>query len=814
MSNIPENRHRESRRRRRPALACQSCRRSKIRCDRKQPCSACARSRHKICVFGSFSDATLPGSGTGIRSSRTLTLTSPEQSEHTDTETTPVSSNTTGARTRDNISRSDKSDSDAPLNLDGLINRIFDLERRLEETSTTTRTTTTAATTQEPLALEKNPRQGQGANDAEGTIDNFLAVDVNLISRGVVSKTRYFGQSHWMNYVIHFRPLFDLFEQQSKDAKSEAVAIINRCKSMARKIKEDRNPGIITKFGTHIPTSRDVADKLVDGYLRTTEAIFRVLHIPTFKRQYEEFWPAASLDKTDMSFIILLQLVMAIGATVYDGTFTMRKSAVQWVTEGQYWILGPSSKGRLTIPGLQIMVLLSIARETASVGQDLVWIQVGSLLRSALYMGLHRDPGRLPKMSRLEAEMRRRLWNTILEIELKSSMDAGGYPNAAIDMADTKPPADVDDVDLLREEDTDEVEVEIEKGEKFTDMTIPLLFRESFRDRLAIYQMLNATPFRGTYDDTIRLHRNFASAFKNLITKLRTFNNNNNTTSSSSSSSSSSSTRHPTSFQCRLVEIMARRCLMSLHLPYLGPSTKDPALFAFSRAQIIEMSTKIYILIFPSATLYTTGPIISPQSELLSLSSEDDDLARLAICGAGFWRLLGCQPSMMATLELHMAAREEEGLGLGLPFFRSDLLSILRHSLSYYLSRIEAGETNVKGYLFNTALAGHVQAAMEGRSGQQVLEPVLSAAIKTERICYDILKRQAAAAAVLDDDGDGEGEGEGEGEGGNGEEGGPFDWDFMAVDGGWDDPVAMRSFFEASGVDSLFGVNGGFDFVM
>jgi hypothetical protein len=545
-----------------------------------------------------------------------------------------------------------------------------------------------------------------------------------------------------------------VFEYQSQDAKSEAMAVLKRCKALARTIKAQRSPGIITKFGTNIPP-RDVADKLVDAYLRTIETVFRVLHVPSFKTAYEQFW--ATPDAVGMPFIIQLQLVMAIGCTIYDDFFSMRKSAVRWVTEAQYWMLGPPAKGKLTITGLQIMVLLTLARESASMGGDLVWIHVGSLLRSALYMGLHRDPCRLPKMSRLDAEIRRRLWNTIMELELKTSIDAGGFPTISPDMSDTRAPANLDDVDLT-EEDT---EANSKQDDRFTDMTIALALRDSFRERLAIYQMLNATPTRGTYDDTIHLHRRFLTTLKSLTAKLKGY---------------TSSERQPTSFQRRFVELMMRRCLMSLHLPYLGRGLEDPA-FAFSRKQVTETAFKMYCLLFPSAASDSTRPLVLSGENLETLSTEGDDLARFAICGAGFWRLLASQPSMIAALELQASTREDEGLGP--PTVRPDVLNILRHSLPYYLTRIKAGETNVKGYLFTTALAGYVQGLIQGRAGSELLEPVLSAAIKTEKICFELLKQQVASiedadAGTIDDQ---------------------FDWNsLMAMDGDWEDDAVSSTF--------------------
>ncbi|KAI3319531.1 hypothetical protein HD806DRAFT_262489 [Xylariaceae sp. AK1471] len=745
-------------RRRRPALACVSCRKSKIRCDRQYPCGACVRSRHKTCVFDT------PRSATSRRSG--IASVSADVDSHSDLGPVTPASSTLTPHLHDHekvqaptLRDTELVDADAPLlDVDKVLNRLFELERRVDE----------SAAAREPP--EKNARRS--ARHEEQTIESYLAADIHPMSRGVMSKTRYFGQSHWMNGIIHFKSLLEVFEHQSKDAKSEAMEVLNKCKALARTIKAQRCPDIITKFGTNIPP-RDVADKLVDAYLRTLETVFRVIHVPSFKSDYEKFW--ATPDTVGMPFIIQLQLVMAIGCTIYDESFSMRKSAIQWVTEAQYWILGPPLKGKLTITGLQIMVLLTLARETASVGGDLVWIHVGSLLRSAFYMGLHRDPSRLPRMSRLDTEIRRRLWNTILELELKTSIDAGGFPAISPDMSDTRAPADLDDMDLME----DDIEATTKEGDRFTDMTMALALRDSFRERLAIYQMLNATPFRGTYDDTILLHGRFMTAFKSLTTKLKRY---------------TSSERQPTSFQRRFVEVMTRRCLMSLHLPYLGPGLKDPA-FAFSRKQVTEAAFKMYCLLFPSAALDSTYPLIPSGEELEILSTEGDDLARFAICAAGFWRLLAGQPAMMAILELQTMLQEDEGLGPST--LRPDILNILRHSLPYYISRIKAGETNIKGYLFTMALAGHVQALMEGRTGPELLEPILSAAIKTEKICFDLLKQQVVSTENTDE--------------GTGDD--QFDWDsLMTMNGGWGDNAAMGSFFNVSSVDSFLDTTGGLVF--
>jgi hypothetical protein len=56
-------------------------------------------------------------------------------------------------------------------------------------------------------------------------------------------------------------------------------------------------------------------------------------------------------------------------------------------------------KNRLSISGLQVQCLLILARHTLSVGGDLIWIAMGSLVRSAMQMGLHHDPKHFTNMS-------------------------------------------------------------------------------------------------------------------------------------------------------------------------------------------------------------------------------------------------------------------------------------------------------------------------------------------------------------------------------------------------------------------------------
>lgn len=72
---------------------------------------------------------------------------------------------------------------------------------------------------------------------------------------------------------------------------------------------------------------KDVADKPVSCYLRTTETVHRILHVPTLRRDYEALW----VSDTEPD-------------TVFDEQFSLRASVIQWVYKAQTWFSEPEFK--------------------------------------------------------------------------------------------------------------------------------------------------------------------------------------------------------------------------------------------------------------------------------------------------------------------------------------------------------------------------------------------------------------------------------------------------------------------------------------
>jgi hypothetical protein len=146
-----------------------------------------------------------------------------------------------------------------------------------------------------------------------------------------------------------------------------------------------------------------------------------------------------------------------------------------WVQAAENSFTAPYTKSRLDMAGLQIQILLSLSRRVCSLEGDLVWIAAGSLLRTAVFFGLHRDPSHFSKISLFHGGMRRRLWATVLEITVQSNLDVGMPPMISVHDYDTKMPANIDDEDIVEESTALDEKPLIE----FTQSSIQVVFVET-----------------------------------------------------------------------------------------------------------------------------------------------------------------------------------------------------------------------------------------------------------------------------------------------------------------------------------------------
>lgn len=580
----------------------------------------------------------------------------------------------------------------------------------------------------------------------------------------------------------------DLFVQL-KANDGEFWYMMDSCKKLGRVIKEKRtSPLSSLELGRRIP-SRDIADALVDIYLRNFEGVLRILHVPTFRAEYERYWAAEGGERTTPSsssnygsssqpdsFIIQLQLVMAIGSAVQDDTFSLRALASQWFHEAQLWLMLPPEKSRLTVAGIQVLCLVTLARSVCSVGAEFAWITSGELIRKAMYMGLHLDPRKLqPAMSNYRVEMRRRLWVTVMELNLQSSFDAGGPALITPTDYDVLPPANLDDEELEDEPSGEagqspaDSDTTTTDGVKVTQMSIPLELLRSFPLRLALLNHVNGDRGENDYQKTLYFNSSLTKLCRTLsqnLPKLVRAQKDKATTTTTSSSTKIND------FQINLAELLVYRCFTTLHQPFVLRSLDDPRLY-FSRKMYLDGAIKIATI----CDLAGPGRASGPGGE--GPGAGASDFQKLMTTGGGIFRniLLQAIPGIIFELTVSTGGHDDGGIrnssgegggrgggggGGGLGYFHSvgdhNLHGMVDASVRWMARRMKAGETNIKGYLASGVGRRHVAALEAGMDRDGVKAACRSAASEILRECYQILKEVAAREGIQVDDSHGPGE--------------------------------------------------------
>ena len=495
-------------------------------------------------------------------------------------------------------------------------------------------------------------------------------------------------------------------ETQLQGERPAAVVSVEKCKRLARVIKIQRAPGWPSPPRRELP-EKAVCDRLIDSYLQTTESIHRILHIPSFMQEYESIWMPNA--KPDPGFLIQLKLVLAVGSTAYDDAFSLRTSAVHWVYEAQTWLCEPEFKSRLTIQSIQVNILLLIARKSINIGGTLVWLSAGDLLRTAIYMGLNKDPSGPPTRSTYTTEMQRRLWHTVLEIILQTSLDSGGSPLISLGDYDTRCPQNFNDEDLLVGVTTPRPD------EEYTQTTVARARWHALPVRLAILKYLNDFGSKAIYSETLRLDKELRAAQKTMnryfeATRLH----------AGHSIFDVGST---------MANYLLATYIFALHTPFLATAFREPT-HAFSRMALVDNSLKLWPLVCPSSALAAqTGS---------NGASTNDIWRRLTFCDQRIFYVTVKHVTVAVLLELRQQFQDREGLGAA--SFGPDLLGILHESKTWTLEGIKVGETNIKGYLASCVAASHAEALKRGLQTEEMAKVLVQATGDAAETCLPYLE--------------------------------------------------------------------------
>jgi hypothetical protein len=411
------------------------------------------------------------------------------------------------------------------------------------------------------------------------------------------------------------------------------------------------------------------ADTMARLYISRFESAFRILHIPSFWTEYESYWanPAHVADAIKFK----VQLVIAIGCSIFHETDKdqMQSAPCQWVYAAQAWLSAPLEKNRIGISGLQVQCLLILARQCLSISGDLIWVGMGTLVRIAMQMGLHRDPNHFDDIGVLQVfeqtwllgtglnytrdtELRRRLWATIMEMNVQASLDTGMPPIVSMQDFDTKPPSNIDDTDI----DHSSQDISPKKHNIATDTSLQIFLFDCLRPRLDILRMMNGLNPDMPQDEVVAL----TSDVSNHCNKCRDFVKQDLEDKSDV-------------FHHYLADLLVRRFLLSLHRPWACRAHASP-LFYYSRKVSYD----------------TAATLLSPP--------KDENLTRLLLRGSGIFKNRIIHLSLALASELLIEIQEKGSNPLTQqPWdYRAMLVAAVQEAQSQSAQRMKLGETNVK----------------------------------------------------------------------------------------------------------------------
>ncbi|KAM7204771.1 multidrug resistance regulator 1 [Rhypophila sp. PSN 637] len=481
------------RKRQRVRLSCLECRRRKLSCDREFPCSRCLQSgTADRCEY-----ETRPG----IAPPNKLGL-SHNALAGFDTRLSLPSTGGVGdlSHRKDSIREAER--------IRRLELEVAQLKSMLAKQNSTSVDGSTV--------VDRSPASVSNKNDPGPDIEVLLpsclqykdtAADKEVrFFRGQEFKNRYFGPH---SAFLAFTELSGLcpFMKETSEEWLRPLHIHHGKQKDRKKREEEREERFSLPDRTleALLPSKDETDTLVSIYLDQFEQIHRVLHVPSFKREYAKFWDPS--ENRTAAFTALVICILATACCLntdlpqkfIDGGMVSSSlaSATKWVSAAEEWLARQSQKHRRLIH-YQIMCLIYLAKKINTIKKKRFWKGAGELSQDAISVALHREPSRLAgKMSPFTHEMRRRIWATIQSFDVQAAFDFCLPTIHGTLNTDAEAPRNIDDDEF--DEDTEELPPS-KPPNQYTYTSFQHLSRQSLPLRLELSRVLTS---RNTSDDPL-----------------------------------------------------------------------------------------------------------------------------------------------------------------------------------------------------------------------------------------------------------------------------------------------------------------------
>ncbi|KAJ4984736.1 fungal specific transcription factor domain-containing protein [Stagonosporopsis vannaccii] len=410
--------------------SCITCRRRKVKCDKKQPCSNCARAKIE-CIF--------PGPGRAPRKSR-----KPPDAELLE-------------RLR---------------RLEGVVQNLnAQVEEHEQEAAERERDNNNGS--RQGSVSENCFANTTSKHNPSVAVDNSVEGLENRFGRLVVEKgrSRYINNSFWASLNNEVEDLKTVLIESSDDEDD--------ANSPDSSEQSGQHQGFIFGLSSTSVDMRalhpapEVALQFWEAYKDTVEPLIKVLHIPTFEPTFKDaLVHPEKVSKGLESLLFAIYYGAVTSSTDEDCLQLCGEDRPSLLNKYRFALEQALARANFLycdeIVVLQAFVIFLILLRRNSEARKL-WTLTGLVVRIAQTLGIHRDGSHFA-LSPFEIEMRRRLWWQVCVLDARSSEDHGCDPTIVEAQFDAKMPLNVNDTDLY----PDMTEFPQERT-GFTDMTFSLV---------------------------------------------------------------------------------------------------------------------------------------------------------------------------------------------------------------------------------------------------------------------------------------------------------------------------------------------------
>ncbi|ROW01090.1 hypothetical protein VSDG_02889 [Cytospora chrysosperma] len=531
-----KERRRHGRRQQRLLLSCSECRKRKIGCDRSKPCLACVRSnRVERCQY----DASSAPEGTSTIPGQIVFSAVPKaHQQKVQPQPPPRSVSASAAESLSALSWSGSEDG-----------QLRDQPSRAAAVQPVT------VPKVQPPEDVASPLQlfWHGSRGVDQYVSPFDRKTVSVPKEVVFGEgdaTVYWGRSHETNFIPRITDMTSLL------LKSEDVSTLYHVERQTRppdKILKGWDPELLS-----LVPPRDASDRFMKIYADHFESYYRILHMPSFNAEYSRFWSSRDVQDGPPDFLAQLLSICAIACCFTDEDRQQREQQVRtWLESVRLWLFKQDPRAQMTLGMLQAHLLMLLAGDVHWMKIDRSWISSGILVRNAISAGLHREPGDFVRISPFHAELRRRLWYSIMEYDLQAAFAKGRVPSVREEDYDCGLPSSTGDVPVA--------------GTSSGSPQVSFLLAKSLGLRIKVCQAVNSVKLSLDYEEVLRLDsglRGFLRASVAVLPNEEGF------------------------FKSALFKILSQRAVIALHAPFVARSLEDPR-WVYSRSRCLATAESI-----------------------------------------------------------------------------------------------------------------------------------------------------------------------------------------------------------------------------